>query len=147
MLLDRVNFLVFYKEGSIASVRQGGHHSIVGRLVLIADDHELIRDLLSSILVTHGFDVCHASDGAQAVQIARQKSPDLVVLDLAMPVMNGLEAARILKAKMPQVPLVMFTNTIGPSVEHQAQSAGIIALFSKSDSPTLLVDAVNALLS
>jgi DNA-binding NarL/FixJ family response regulator len=78
--------------------------------------------------------------------MARQKSPDLVVLDLAMPVMNGLEAARILKARMPEVPLVMFTNTIGRSVEREAQSAGIIAVFSKSDPPTLLVDAVNALL-
>jgi two-component system NtrC family sensor kinase len=79
------------------------------------------------------------------LQIARQKSPDLVVLDLAMPV-NGLEAARVLKVKMPQVPLVMFTNTIGPGVEREAQSAGIISVFSKSASPTLLLDAVSALL-
>ena len=119
----------------------------MGRLVLIADDHELIRDLLSSMLLDHGFDVCQASDGAQAVRIAREKSPDLVVLDLAMPVMNGLEAARVLKAKMPLVPLVMFTNTIGPGVEREAQSAGITAVFSKSASPALLVDAVSALLS
>jgi CheY-like chemotaxis protein len=118
----------------------------MSRLVLIADDHELIRNLLSSLLLAQGFDVCHASDGAQAVRIAREKDPDLVVLDLAMPVMNGLEAARVLKVKMPRVPLVMFTNTIGPGVEREAQSAGITAVFSKSASPTLLVDAVSALL-
>ena len=118
----------------------------MGRLVLIADDHAVIRDLLSSLLATHGFDVCKASDGAEAVRIAREKCPDLVVLDLAMPVMSGLDAARVLKAKMPNIPLVMFTNTIGPGVEREAQSAGISAVFSKSASPTLLVDAVSALL-
>jgi len=121
--------------------------SLMGQLILVADDHELIRDLLSSMLAEHGFDVCQASDGAQAVRIAREKSPDLVVLDLAMPKMNGLEAARVLKAKMPHVPLVMFTNTIGPAVEREAQSAGITAVFSKAASPALLVDAVSALLS
>lgn len=119
----------------------------MGRVVLIADDHEVIRDLLSSMLAAHGFDVCQASDGAQAVRIAAEKGPELVVLDLAMPVMNGLEAARLLKAKMPRVPLVMFTNTIGPAVEREAQSAGITAVFSKSASPALLVDAVTTLLS
>lgn len=119
----------------------------MGRLVLIADDHEMIRDLLSSVLRAHGFEVCQAGDGAQAVRIAGEKGPDLVVLDLAMPVMNGLEAARVLKAKMPRVPLVMFTNTTGPTVEREAQSAGISAIFSKSASPTLLVEAVSALLS
>ena len=118
----------------------------MGRLVLIADDHAVIRDLLSSLLATHGFEVCKASDGAEAVRIAREKCPDLVVLDLAMPVMSGLDAARVLKAKMPNIPLVMFTNTIGPGVEREAQSAGISAVFSKSASPTLLVDAVSALL-
>jgi CheY-like chemotaxis protein len=99
------------------------------------------------MLVAHGFNVCHAADGAEAVRIAREKSPDLVVLDLAMPVMNGFEAARVLKAKMPQVPLVMFTNTFGAGVEREARSAGITAVFSKSASPTLLVNAVSALLS
>ena len=118
----------------------------MGRLVLIADDHAVIRDLLSSLLAAHGFDVCKASDGAEAVRIAREKCPDLVVLDLVMPVMNGLDAARVLKAKMPNIPLVMFTNTIGPHVEREAQSAGISAIFSKSASPTLFIDAVSALL-
>lgn len=116
-------------------------------LVLVADDHAVIRDLLSSMLAAQGFDVCQASDGAQAVRIAREEGPDLVILDLAMPVMNGLDAARVLKAKMPNIPLLMFTNTIGPDVEREAQSAGISAVFSKSASPTLLVDAVSALLA
>jgi CheY-like chemotaxis protein len=118
----------------------------VVRLVLIAEDHEVVRYLLSTMLVAKGFDVCQASDGAQAVQIAREKVPDLVILDLAMPVMNGLEAARLLRARTPHLPLVLFTNTVGPNVEREAQSAGITAVFSKSASPALLVDAVSALL-
>jgi CheY-like chemotaxis protein len=120
---------------------------MMGRLVLVADDHELIRRLLSSELLARGFDVCHAVDGAEAVQIAQEKRPALVVLDLAMPQMNGLEAARVLKSKVPDIPLLMFTNTVGPAIEREAQSAGIRAVFSKGASLALLVAAVDALLS
>jgi CheY-like chemotaxis protein len=120
---------------------------MMGRLVLVADDHELIRRLLSSELSARGFEVCHAVDGAEAVQIAQEKRPALVVLDLAMPQMNGLEAARVLKSKMPHIPLLMFTNTVGPAIEREAQSAGIRAVFSKGASLTPLVAAIDALLS
>ena len=108
---------------------------MMGRLVLVAvlvaDDQELIRRLVSSELLARGFDVCHAVDGAEAVQIAQEKRPALVVLDLAMPEMNGLEAARVLKSKMPHIPLLMFTNTVGPLLSGRPNRLGSEPYFRK----------------
>jgi CheY-like chemotaxis protein len=59
------------------------------------------------------------------VEKAQEVHPDLVVLDLSMPVMNGLEAARTLKVTMPSLPLLMFTNHIGSVMEDEAKAAGI----------------------
>ena len=95
--------------------------------VLIVDDHEMVRKMVCSVFTAQGFDVSYAEDGAQAVRKAQELIPDLVVLDLAMPVMNGLEAARRLKALMPSLPLLMFTNTLGAILEKEARAAGIAA--------------------
>ena len=68
---------------------------------------------------------------------ARDLKPNLIILDLSMPVMNGLDAARALKLLMPHVPLLMFTNNAGGVLEKEARSAGIAAVISKSDSDAL----------
>jgi CheY-like chemotaxis protein len=78
--------------------------------------------------------VSEAADGAEGVQKAQQERPNLIILDLSMPVMNGLEAARELKVLMPHVPLLMFTNHAKAIVENEALSAGIFAVVCKSDS-------------
>jgi CheY-like chemotaxis protein len=70
---------------------------VTGKRVLIADDHPVLRGIMRSRLENQGFEVSEAANGAEAVHKAEEVKPDLVVLDLAMPVMNGLEAARILK--------------------------------------------------
>jgi CheY-like chemotaxis protein len=104
------------------------------RSVLIVDDHDAVRNILTSKFRALGFDVREASNGAQGISRAEELRPDVIILDLAMPVMNGLEAARALKLSMPAVPLLLFTNTVGQFVEEEARSAGIAAVFSKSDS-------------
>jgi DNA-binding NarL/FixJ family response regulator len=71
--------------------------------------------------------------------------PDVVVLDLSMPVMNGLEAARELKRISPSLPLVMFTDFNLPQLTNQALSAGVSAVVSKSEAAGL-VDEIQALL-
>jgi CheY-like chemotaxis protein len=68
------------------------------------------------------------------VEKAQEVHPDLVVLDLSMPVMNGLEAARALKVTMPSLPLLMFTNHIGSVMEDEAKAAGITTVVSKAES-------------
>ena len=113
----------------------------MGKRVLIADDHERVRTMVCSMFTAQGFEVSYAEDGAEAVSKAQELLPNLVVLDLAMPVMNGLEAARSLKALMPSVPLLMFTNNSNVILEKEAKAAGIAAVISKSDSPQLLVQA------
>lgn len=92
-------------------------------------------------------DACEAENGADGVRKAQALHPDLVVLDLSMPVMNGPEAARALKSTMPNVPLLLFTNNAGAASE-EARQAGISAVVSKSDanSSQKLVAQVKSLL-
>ncbi len=117
-----------------------------GKRILIVDDHPAVRGLLRSRFETEGFEAYDAADGAQAVNKAREVKPDLVILDLAMPVMNGLEAARILKRHAPEVPLLMFTNIDRPSVQQETRSSGISAVFSKSDGAEPVLVHVNKIL-
>jgi DNA-binding NarL/FixJ family response regulator len=78
--------------------------------VLVADDHSLFRDGITSLLEAAGFDVVgQVGDGHAAVDQARLLRPDLVLLDIAMPEMNGLEALRLIKAELPETHVVMLT--------------------------------------
>ena len=77
------------------------------------------------------------ANGAEGVQKAQEVKPGLIILDLSMPMMNGLDAARELKVLMPHIPLLMFTNNAAGIVENEARSAGISAVISKSDSDGL----------
>jgi CheY-like chemotaxis protein len=119
---------------------------VLRRSVLVVDDHAVVRRLVCSLFEARGFETSDAENGAQAVERARELHPSLIVLDLAMPVMNGLEAARALKALMPQVPLLMFTYTVGAIMDKEARSAGISAVVSKSDSAYQLLEHADALL-
>jgi CheY-like chemotaxis protein len=101
--------------------------------VLIVDDHAIIRKMLHALFEPEDMEVCEAENGAEGVQRAQELNPGLVILDLSMPVMNGLEAARALQLTMPHVPLLMFSNNSGAGIEKEARSAGIVAVISKSD--------------
>jgi two-component system, chemotaxis family, chemotaxis protein CheY len=117
-----------------------------GKRVMIVDDHAAVRRLVRSLFQAQGFDVWDAENGAEAVEKAQEPRPQLIVLDLSMPVMNGLEAARALKTLMPDVPLVMFTNHEGSAMEKEARAAGISAIVSKAESADRLVQHANVLL-
>lgn len=117
-------------------------------LVMIVDDHAVIRRMVREAFEAEALEVLDAVNGAEGVQKAQEVKPGLIILDLSMPVMNGLEAARELQVLMPQVPLLMFTNNAAGVVEHEARSAGISAVISKSDSDGLqqLLSRAKALL-
>jgi CheY-like chemotaxis protein len=119
----------------------------MGKRVLIADDHEIVRKMVCSMFMADGFEVSYVENGAEAVQKALDLKPDLVVLDFAMPVMNGIEAARKLKMLIPSLPLLMFTDTIGSTVEQEARAAGIAVVVSKSDDAEELLVQARALLN
>jgi two-component system response regulator NreC len=101
---------------------------------MIVDDHAVIRRMLRAVLEAEDLQVSDAMDGAEGVRKALELKPNLIILDLSMPVMNGLEAARELKILMPRVPLLMFTNNAGEILKKDALSAGIFAVVCKSDS-------------
>ena len=107
--------------------------------VLIVDDHPVIRRTLRALFGNRGYLVFEAIDGAEAITRAQEVEPDLVVLDLVMPVMNGLDAARILKRLRPKTPLMMFTSFEGPVLDQEACAAGISAVVPKSASAELLL--------
>jgi CheY-like chemotaxis protein len=115
--------------------------------IMIVDDHAAIRTTVCSLFARQGFDVCAAENGDEAVTQAQEQHPDLVVLDLAMPVMNGFEAARALKRLMPKIPLLMFTGTVGVTVEQEAHAAGIAVVVSKNESTDRLVAQAKRLLT
>lgn len=78
--------------------------------VLLADDHSLFRDGVRSLLEARGVEVVgEAGDGAQAVEAALRLRPDVVLMDITMPQMDGLEATRAIKARLPETKIVMLT--------------------------------------
>jgi DNA-binding NarL/FixJ family response regulator len=121
---------------------------VPGRLVLIVDDNRVVRQALRDLFTREGdFDVCgEAEDGRQGVEKAQMLQPDLIVTDLSMPVMNGIEETRILKKVMPTVPVIIFTAHSDPFLEKEAAAAGVSAVVSKSQAVTVLVAMARSLL-
>jgi DNA-binding NarL/FixJ family response regulator len=120
----------------------------VSKHILIVDDSALIRRIIRETLEQqNGWEVSgEAANGREAIEKAQELRPDLIVLDLAMPVMNGLEAARALKRLLPRVPVLMFTNFDAAHLKREALTAGIRAVVSKSGSLQSLVSAIQGLL-
>jgi two-component system, NarL family, nitrate/nitrite response regulator NarL len=103
--------------------------------VLIVDDHEAVRRELRRLFQSQSeFTVCgEAADGADAISKAEQLNPDLVILDLAMPEMNGLEVAGALRFIIPDAVLFLLTAYKNRELELAAFQSGIRAVFSKYD--------------
>ena len=117
------------------------------KTVLIADDHASMR--LSVRLLLEGRHpellVREAVDGLDAVEKARRARPDLILLDLAMPRLNGAEAATVLKETMPETPIVLFTMCTDLLANSLCDAIGI-DFISKADGMPKLLDRVDALL-
>lgn len=118
------------------------------RSVLVVDDNPVIRKIVCELFTRDGeFEVCgQAENGQEAVEKARRLRPALIVTDLAMPVMNGLEETRIIKELMPGVPVIIYTAHSNPFVDKEALSAGASAVISKSDAVAVLVGKARELL-
>jgi DNA-binding NarL/FixJ family response regulator len=119
----------------------------VKKSVLIVDDNAFIRHALCDLFKHEAdFDVCgEAANGKEAIETAQELHPDLIVLDLSMPVMNGIDAARILKRLMPTVPLIMYSAFGDKLVEHQARLIGISEVVSKSEHKSVLIQKARGL--
>jgi CheY-like chemotaxis protein len=104
------------------------------RTILIVDDNPLIRGLLRNLFLSDQFSSCvEAGTGTEAIDLAKKHRPNLIVLDVAMPGMTGLEAAPVMKKILPATPIILFTLFGDHLKGWDLTKAGISATFSKTD--------------
>jgi two-component system, cell cycle response regulator DivK len=126
-------------------------HRVTGRrrrpTILIADDTSDTRELYAEYFSTRGFAVVTASDGAQAIQVARDHVPDVIVMDLAMPQFDGITAIRRIKAdaRTVRARVILLTGYPHAVVERSALQAGADRFLTKPCLPEDLERHVNAL--
>jgi len=115
--------------------------------ILIADDHEVVRSGVRTILEGHeGWEVVgEARDGKEAVDRALATRPDIVILDFGLPVVNGVEATRQIRTRVPGVEVLIFTMHDTDSLVREVLEAGARGFLLKSDAKQFLVSAVESL--
>lgn len=107
--------------------------------ILIADDNPTFRKALRQLLEGVGhWEIIEAAEGQDAVTKSVEMQPDLIVLDLAMPMKSGFAAAREISQLLPGTPILMCTMHMSPQVEAEAQKAGIRQVLSKTDSALIV---------
>jgi two-component system, NarL family, nitrate/nitrite response regulator NarL len=116
--------------------------------VLVADDHEVTRMGIRNLLqFQSGWSVCaEASNGQEAVEKALQFHPDVIIMDITMPVMNGLEAARQIARTQPHIPVILFSMHISDDVHRHLKADGIRGAVAKVDAARDLAQAVEVVL-
>ena len=111
--------------------------------LLVVDDHAMLRAALVDLLDQAGFEVVgEAADGADAVALAKQLAPDVVLMDLRMPVMDGLEAARALRDRVPALPVIILSAYEDPALKSEAAAANAYAYLVKGCSGGLVLDTI-----
>jgi DNA-binding NarL/FixJ family response regulator len=117
-----------------------------GLRILIADDHAVVRAGLRTLLESRsGWDVCaEAADGREAVEKATKSKPDVAVLDIGMPLLNGVEAARRIRKALPQTEVLILTMHESDDLVQQVVEAGARGYILKDDADKILLAAVDA---
>jgi two-component system, cell cycle response regulator DivK len=118
------------------------------QLVLLVDDYVDAREMYAKYLVFSGFDVVHASTGVEAIDRARERRPDVILMDLSLPVMDGWEATRRLKAdkRTASIPVVALTGHALAGISDGAKKAGCDAFVTKPCLPEDLVKEIRKVL-
>jgi DNA-binding NarL/FixJ family response regulator len=114
--------------------------------VLVADDHAVVREGLRTFLeLQDGIEVVgDAADGEEAIRVAEALVPDVVLMDLVMPRMTGLQATAALLAVQPEARVVMLTGSFSPAAVREAHALGAKGFVLKEEDPALLPDIVRA---
>jgi two-component system nitrogen regulation response regulator NtrX len=120
----------------------------LGKCILIVDDYEQVRRAIRSTFEASAdkYECCEAVDGLGAIEKAQQRKPDLIVLDLSMPRMNGIEAAPRLKKMFPETPIVLLTSHNAALGNFDVSAVGIDAVIGKSGDFSVLAESLRDLL-
>lgn len=114
--------------------------------ILVIDDEQGIRHLLDTLLRRKGYDVVLADGGQKGLELFRRERPDVVVLDLKMPEMDGLTVLRQIHSLDPKKPVIILTGARTPEVEQQVRALGVSEFVEKEFSLHRLGDALKRLL-
>ncbi|HZC82266.1 MAG TPA: response regulator [Nitrospiraceae bacterium] len=115
--------------------------------ILVIDDELGIRDLLDTLLSEKGYDVILADSGEKGLEVFRRARPDVVVLDLKMPGMDGLTVLQQVRRDDPKQPVIILTGAGTPEAEEQVRKLGVTEYVEKQFSLHLLGEALKRLLS
>jgi two-component system, chemotaxis family, chemotaxis protein CheY len=119
----------------------------VGKTVLVVDDNAAIRKMLAKAFLSDGFKTCtEAANGQEALEVAKLLKPDVITLDLSMPVMNGLTAASELRKLFPRTPIILFTLYVDSLLKVDAQKAGVNVVLGKTTPLITLIDKAHELM-
>jgi len=119
----------------------------MGKTVLVVDDSPMIRKELAAAFLSDGFKTCvEAENGKEGIDAAERINPDLVVLDLSMPVMNGLQAAPKLRKMLPKIPIILFTLYAPGLSQTVVSNAGIDLVLEKTIPLSTLVEKARELM-
>jgi DNA-binding NarL/FixJ family response regulator len=111
--------------------------------ILLADDHALIRQGLKALLEKQGFQVVsEASDGQEALHAAQQTQPDVAIVDISMPILNGVDAARELKKSAPKIKVILLTQHDEDQYVTESLRAGVRGYVLKSQAGSDLIHAI-----
>lgn len=114
--------------------------------ILFADDDEVVRRLFGAKLGFAGFEVIYAEDGNQAREMARRFHPDLILMDIDMPILDGIKTTSMLKgdAHTKDIPIVLFTNSdLSIEAEKAMKELGVIDYIPKAIEPSKFIDLIN----
>jgi CheY-like chemotaxis protein len=118
-----------------------------GKIVLVVDDSEFLRTAIERAFLSDGFKTCiEAANGEEAIEAARKCQPDLIILDLSMPVMTGLQAAPILRGMFPKVLIFLFTLYADAVSKDLAVMIGVNLVLSKDELLSNMVDKAHELM-
>jgi DNA-binding NarL/FixJ family response regulator len=117
--------------------------------ILVADDHESVRKGVRAILASRDdLQVCgEAENGQRAIEMAQKLKPDLIILDINMPVLGGFAAAKEIQKLLPRVPILFFSMHDSGQFVEEAKKAGVQGFVAKDKAGWVLLEAVDALLN
>ena len=137
-----------YRDSCIVAQNSAIQTREMSKRLLIADDDSTVRGVIRTFVEADGYEVCgEAADGVEAIDRAAKLKPDLILLDLAMPRLNGAEAASILRRAMPKVPILLFTLYADDFGDRLAAAVGVNVVLSKPEGLSKLGKHLKALLN